>query len=337
MNALVVTAAFLIFGVTSFCMAVEPPAPEIAKFIEGARGEKRIVIYHAPVVPDIKMILDRFTQKYPFMSGEQYRASSVSLVNRVMAEARAKVNKWDVIINNSLFLQQLKKDDVLLKYPPAERSAYGKGFRDEDGYWNGIFINTHVVCYNTRLVAPKDVPRSYMDLLDPKWAGRIAIESEPYEWVAGIEKVWGRQKAWDYLRQLSKQKVIIRQGRSLLTQLCSAGEFALTLPVYGYDVDRKKREGAPLDWLPLDPVIVNQLGIAVAKTPPSPNAARLFVEFALSREGQSVVREFGRIPARLEIQPDPPRLTQDIHLIPTDPNLGAEVSRVLKEFNSVFK
>ncbi len=102
-------------------------------------------------------------------------------------------------------------------------------------------------------------------------------------------------------------------------------------------MERMKKEGAPLEWVGPDPVILSQEGIALAKAPLNPNAAKLFIEFALSREGQSVVRERGRIPARLEIKPDPPKLTEGIRLVPSDPNLGDQVERVLKEFNSLFR
>ena len=102
-------------------------------------------------------------------------------------------------------------------------------------------------------------------------------------------------------------------------------------------MERKKQGGAPIDWAALDPVSLSQEGIGLAKIPVNPNTAKLFIEFALSKEGQTVVREFGRIPARLEIKPDPPKLTEGVRMVPSDPNLGDEVPRVLKEFNAIFK
>ncbi len=324
-------------GLGSLGRAEQEGQNTLAKLTEEAKKEGHFVIYQSPVVPDIKAVLDSFTKKYPFIKGEQYRAGSVSLINRVLMESKAKAGKWDVLIINSMFLEQLKRKDLLLNYPSAERSGYGKGFRDEEGFWNGIFINTQVVAYNTKLVAPKDVPKSFMDLLDPKWRGKIAMDSEPYEWLAGLEKQWGKEKAWDYLKKLGQQKVTLRQGRTLITQLCSAGEFPLILPIYGYEAERIKRQGAPVNWVPLDPVIANQLGIGMAKTASNPNTAKLFIDFALSKEGQTVLRDVGRIPARLEVKPNPPTLTEGIKIIPSDPNLGDEVSRVLKEFNANFK
>ena len=329
---------FFILATVSPTTAAElPGADPLLKLVEEAKKEGSLVIYHSPTVPDIKRILDRFLQKYPFIKGEQYRASSVSLVNRVLTEARAKVSKWDVLINNTFFLQQLVKKEILQKYLSAERSAFGPGFRDDEGFWTGLFLNAAVLAYNSRMVSAKDVPRSFMDLTDPKWRGKICMEAEPYQMLAGLEKEWGKEKAWDFLRKLAAQKVVLRQGRSLLTQLCAAGEFPLAFPVYNYDVERNKRAGAPLDWVGLPPVVLSQEGIGLGQAPLHPNAGKLFIEFALSKEGQSAVREFGRIPARLEIKPDPPKLTEGIKLIPSDPNLGNEVERLLKEFNALFR
>lgn len=330
--------AGLIWGINSFAIAQEVRSPEsLTKLVQGAKQEGKFTLYHSPNFPDIKLILDGFHRKYPFMKADNYRAGSVALINRVVTEHRAKVNKWDVLILNSLFMQQLKKEGILQKYVTREAAAYGKGFRDEGGYWNGLFVNAQVLGYNTRMVKSKDVPVSFMDLLEPKWKGQIAIDAEPYEWLICLEKEWGREKTWDFVKKLCRQKLTRRRGRSLLCQLLAAGEFPVAIPLYSYKIEQMKSEGAPLEWVAPDPVSANMLGIALAEKPKKPNAAKLFIEFALSREGQQIVRNFKRIPARLEVKPSPARLTEGVRLVPSDPTVADEINRVLEEFEANFR
>ena len=155
-----ILAGGLLLGSGSVTIAAEKASgPQaLAKLIEGARKEGGFTLYHSPTNTDINMFLDAFTRKYPFVKASSYRAGSVALINRVLTERKANANKWDVIILNSLFLQQLKKEGALQRYAAGEAAAYGTGFKDDYGFWNGLFINPSI----SSLVCTGGNPSLYM-------------------------------------------------------------------------------------------------------------------------------------------------------------------------------
>jgi len=327
-----------ILVITGFLARAEVPSvPDLGKLMEGASKERSLTIYHSTLYEDTKILTDNFLRKYPFIKLHTYRAGQVALINRIMSEHRAQAQKWDVIILNTLLLNDLKKQEALQRYLIRDASAYDGGFRDNEGFWYGLLINAQVLGYNTRIVKSADIPRSFMDLLDPKWIGKIAIDAEPYDWLMCLEKQWGREKTWNYIKNLSQQRPKVLRGRGLLTQLLAAGEIPLSIPLYNYRIEQMKKDRAPVDWVALDPVSANITGIALSEKPSNPSAARLFLEYTLSREGQHDVRELGRIPARLEIKPNPPRLTENLKMIPSEQNQPDDIKRVLRDFNAYMR
>jgi len=318
-----------------FALAEVPSGPEsLTKLIEGAKKEGHLSIYHSTLNEDTKVLTDSFIRKYPFIKLTPYRAGQVALISRIMTEHKAKANKWDVIILNSMLLNDLKKQEILQKYLIHDSSAYARGFRDNEGFWYGLLLNAQVLGYNTKIVRPVDIPRSFMDLADPKWSGKIAIDAEPYEWLMCLEKEWGRERTWNYIKKLSQLRPKVLRGRGLLVQLLAAGEFPLSIPLYSYRIEQMKKERAPVEWVGLDPVSTNIVGIALAETPNNSNTARLFLEFTLSNEGQQAVRELGRIPARFDVKPNPARLTDNIRMVPSEQNHPDDIKRVLKDFSA---
>jgi len=326
-----------ILGGSSFGLAEVAPGPEsLTKLIEGAKKEGGFTLYHSTSIDDTKLFLERFTRKYPFIKVTTYRALQEALISRVEMERRAKTNKWDVMFLNCLFLNDLKNKGVLQKYEASGSKAYTKGFRDNDGFWNGLLINAFVIGYNTKLVKPADVPKSLMDLLEPKFKGKIAIDAAPYEWLLALEREWGKEKAWDYIKRLGRQEIYVRRGSSLLAQLLAAGEYPLALPLHSWRLEQMKRAGASVDWQSVDPAAANMVGTAISVTANNPNTARLFTEFTLSEEGQQAVRDLGRIPARFDIKPNPARLTEGIRIVPSAPLQPGDIPRVLNEFKALL-
>src|SRR5439155_10084312 len=137
--------------------------------------------------------------------------------------------------------------------------------------------------YNTNLVKKADLPKSYDDLLDPKWKGRIAIEADDSDWFAGLVGQLGQERGTKLFRDIAATNGFsVRKGHTLLANLVAAGEVPLALTVFNYTAEQLKRKGAPVDWLPLPPVVSMPNSIAVANAAPHPHAAVLFLDFMLS-------------------------------------------------------
>ena len=156
--------------------------------------------------------------------------------------------------------------------------------------------------YNTAKVQRSELPATYEGFLDPKWKGRIGIEATDSEWMATLIKKWGNDKGMDYFRKLSAMRPDVRKGHVLLAELIAAGEVPVGLTVYNSNVESLKKRGAPIDFVPVEPVAARPQGIGVARAAPHPHAALLFVDFVLSPEGQRLFESMGRVPASTAVK-----------------------------------
>src|SRR5439155_1561169 len=133
-----------------------------------------------------------------------------------------------------------------------------------------------VLGYNTNLVKPEEVPSSYEDLLHPKWAGRLAIESTDVLWFAALAKAMGEDKGLAYFRRLAAMKPMIRSGHILAAQLVASGEIPLLVTAYNNNIETLKQSGAPVAWKPIPPVFGQASAIGLARHSRRPHAALLF-------------------------------------------------------------
>jgi iron(III) transport system substrate-binding protein len=163
------------------------------------------------------------------------------------------------------------------------------------GEWVGTRLNVFVQAYNTNLVKREDLPKTWEELLDPKWKGKLGIEAEDSDWLAGVLGEIGEERGSKLFRQIvATNGISVRKGHTLLTQLVASGEVPLSLTVYNYKAEQLRREGAPIDWFTIGNAIARPNGVGVANNAPHPHAAVLFYDFELSEEGQKIIaaREF---------------------------------------------
>ena len=158
------------------------------------------------------------------------------------------------------------------------------------------------------VVTKDNVPKSHADLLKPVWKGQVGIVQTAYEWFAVMLQGIGQQKGMAFISALAKQQPQLRNGRTLLAQLVAAGEVNSALAAYSQNFENLKRDGAPVDWVPLDPVYGNLNPMGLSAKAPRPNAGRLFIDFVLSKGGQEVIRAQRRVPDRIDVLPDPPKI-----------------------------
>ncbi len=307
------------------------------RLIEGAKKEGRLLWYTALNINDATMLIKRFEQKYPFIKTEMLRLGGPELLTKILLEAQTGVFKADAIESVGATGHVLKKRGLLEKYVSPETSAYPASMKDPDGTWVSFFINTHVLVYNTNLVKKEEVPRKYEELINPKWKDKIALRDDDFDNFGMMLRVMGRERGLNFMRRLAAQGVALRSGATLAIQGIASGEIPMGMNLYGTRAEETKKKGAPVNWVPMEFVIATIEPLSVAARAPHPNAARLFVDFLLSKEAQMLMRDRNRIPSRPDVPPEPPELTRGLNLIPTDLSLAEESEQIAKEFYGIFR
>jgi len=309
-----------------------------AEVREKAEAEGKVVLYASMNNADVKALADGFKQLYPKIDIQFYRASDAPLMEKVMTEARAGRPSWDVIATTGYYGHFLKKRGMLEAYDSPERKYFREAFKDPQAFWTSTYTTYSVVGYNTKLAPKASVPKSYQDLLKPEWKGQVGMEARPYEWFATTMKnMGGEQKGLEFMRRFAGQQPQARTGRTLIAQLVAAGEFRASVTVYSQSYEILKASGAPVEWVALDPVYASVHPTGIAAKAPNPNAARLLMDYLLSKKGQEIVRSLRRIPDRTDTPPDPPRLIEGIRPAVTSTDIYDDFDRYIRLFGETFK
>ena len=320
----------LLFGV--FVGTVESQAAEVK---DRAEAEGKLMFYASFNAADSKTLTDGFKQLYPKIDAVFYRTTDAALMERILTEGRAGQNLWDVAMTTSFYGHNLKKRGVFASYESPERKYFRDGYKDPQATWTSIYTNYSAFGYNTRNVPKTSVPKSYADLLKPEWKGQIGMDSRPYEWFGTLIKAMGDEKGLSFMHELAKQAQL-RAGRNLVAQLVAAGEFKGGLTAYSQTFETLKPAGAPVDWVYLNPVFANIHPTGISAKAPHPNAARLFMDFVLSKRGQELIRGMSRIPDRIDVLPEQARLMEGIKPAFAPAEVLDNFERYAKLFDEMF-
>jgi iron(III) transport system substrate-binding protein len=333
----VLTIALLVgFALTELAFG-QAQSKERAKLIEDAKKDGTVMVYVSSNASDARALEANFEKKYPFVNMEFYSSGKDALLTRYLLEARTGANLADVYQSSVFPIMNLAEKGLLAKYYSPERDAYLEALRDKDGYWHATYLNAVTMAYNSRMLKPDEVPNSYQELLQPKWKGKMGFVLSHTEWYFAMLQSMGEDKGRQFMEALSKQNIQSRIGSSLMNQLMMAGEFPLLISQYPTGVEELKKTGAPIDWVALDPCFVYPIGIAVTAKNSHPAAARLYVDFILSEEGQTSMRQLSRIPARKDVLPNPPRLMQGRKLFVIRPASSAIYNKYNAEMLRFFR
>jgi iron(III) transport system substrate-binding protein len=304
--------------------------------IEGAKKEGQLVFYSGIPIPDAQAILSALERKYPFIKTTFYRSTGPALVSRIQTEQRAGSHIWDVMNSTGFEPYVLLEQGYFAKYDSPERRFFPEGHKDNEGYWATMYTSPMIVSYNTRLVSSADLPRDYVDLLQPKWKGRLGLDSSDFEWYANLRKIWGAEKAQKFLEGLKRQEVRLVQGRALLTELLTGGEIAILVNNFLQNAIEAKRKSSPVEMLALDPVVSAAGLVGINKLAPHANAAKLFVDFVLSKEGQELIVKTDRSSVRKDVAGNPIDVIKNVRIIPSDLNLGKNYVQIRDEFRELL-
>ncbi|MDB5729754.1 MAG: fbpA 3 [Noviherbaspirillum sp.] len=256
--------------------------------IEAAKKEGELTFYHVTTPPSIMPIIDAFTKKYG-IKVKTWRSSTENVVGRIIKEGRAGRAGADIVENNAPEMEALHREKLLRQVDsPHHRSLMPQAI-PAHREWVGNNIDIFVQAYNTDQVKKEELPQSYQDLLDPKWKGRLGIESEDHHWFAMVLQELGPEKGMKLFKEIvATNGISVRKGHTLLAQMVGSGEVPLGLTVYNNMPLILKKKGAPIDWFIIPPAIAAFRGIGVLGNAAHPNAAMLFYDFMLS-EGQQVL------------------------------------------------
>jgi iron(III) transport system substrate-binding protein len=316
-------------------IGLEPALAGAASVRERAEAEGKLMFYAAFNANDSKTLTDGFKKLYPKIDATFYRTTDAQLMERVLTENRAGQNLWDVAMTTSFYGHNLKKRGLFAAYDSPERKHFRDGYKDSEAMWTSIYTNYAAFGYNTRAVAQSSLPKSHADLLKPEWKGQIGMDSKPYEWFGTIVKAMGDEKGLSFMRELAKLAQL-RSGRTLVAQLVAAGEFKGALTAYSQTFEVLKPAGAPVDWVYVNPVFANIHPVGISAKAPHPNAARLFMDFVLSKRGQELIRGMNRIPDRIDTPPGQARLIEGIKPAFAPTEVLEEFQRYAKMFDEIF-
>ncbi len=316
-----------------------PPAERQARLLEGAKKESGLVWYSSTTAEDALALTKKFHEQHPSIQINHFRSSSEKLLERILAESRANAFKADLVSLPELELSIMIKRKLLARYEGSENSLYPPESKDPHGYWTGLYTSAWVPAHNTKMVSRDAAPKSYRDLLNPRWKGGIAMDNEPYNWfvvsLRYLERRDGKEAALDYMKKLAAQQMQWRKGHSLIGQLMAAGEFPLAAELQVHTVERAKAQGAPVEWSVLDGVIpISKVAAAITTTGSSVYTSALFYDFLLSRPGMETIRASRRIPTRPDVTA--PYL-KPYKLLPFEQSVMEEFDKYVALFREIFK
>ena len=270
-------------------------APPDGAWIARAKKEGAVTLYTSMQLVDSRPLTEAFEKKYG-IKVSLWRASGEKVAERAITEARGGRFDVDVIETDGAQVEIAYREKLLapLKVPsvadvPAE-------ILPAHGYYAPTRLTLYVMSYNTNLVAPNEVPKSYADLLQPRWAGKLALENDDVPWFASVVKAMGESQGLAYYRKLAGQRPSMRKGHTLMAEMVAAGEIEIAIDTHVQGIARLKEKGAPIEWKPLQPAFGQPSSVGVAARAPHPDAARLLAEFILSREGQEIIKARNRVP-----------------------------------------
>ncbi len=282
--------------------------------VAAAQKEGQLVWYSTLIVNQIvRPMAEAFQKKFPGINMQYARATNSDTALKIINEARARRVQADVFDgSNSIF--PLLDAKLVGQYKPKSAENYPSNLKDPNGYWTAMNLYFMTASYNTNLVKSADVPKTYEDLLDPKWKGRIAWTNDPTPqgppgFIHNILTTMGQEKGMAYLKKFAAQQpVFIPASQRVVIDKVIAGEYPLAVMTFNHHAAISSGQGAPVQWIKMEPLLQTTSLVGLLKDAPHPNAARLFIEYVLSDEGQKVLADHDYIPA----SPDVPARIADL-------------------------
>jgi iron(III) transport system substrate-binding protein len=302
------------------------------RLVAKAREEGTLLLYTSMSTSESGQLGQAFEKKYG-VKVQIWRNLSEAVIQRTVAEARAKRHSVDMIETNAPEIESLAQEGVVAPYFSPHFANLHEYALPAHRKWVSDRVNLFVVGYNTAKVKRDELPATYEGFADPKWKGKLGIEATDQEWLGALIKYWGEQRGMAFFRKLAAQKLDQRKGHILLAQLVAAGEIPVGLTAYSANIDSIKQKGGPVDWVAVEPLVGRPQALALATHAPHPHAALLFADFVLSPEGMALLNAMGRVPTGKSEK----TVMDTVKFIMVDPaTVNAEQGKWLKIWNEIF-
>jgi iron(III) transport system substrate-binding protein len=305
MRRWVLSLAMLVSALSAFAQdasLLRYDGPDRArKLAAAAQKEGSFTLYTSFAEKDLPPLTRAFEKRYG-VKVRVWRANSEKVVQRTLAEAAARRYEVDAVHSSALEMEALHREKILQPVALPHSTKLIEGALRPHGEWIATYLSIWVQAYNTKLIGKADLPRTFQDLLDPKWKGKLGIEGNIPEWYATVALHMGEESGIRFFRELvARNGISVRSGHSLLNNMVAAGEVPLALTMYQFLAEAAKRKGAEVDWFVLEPTVARMSGVGIARRAPHPNAALLFYDWMLSAEAQKVLLSLDYVPTNAQM------------------------------------
>jgi iron(III) transport system substrate-binding protein len=334
--------SFVLLVIGLFSVWASGSFAQDAANVEAARKEGKVVWYTSLAVPSSTALAHYFMNKYKGIEVEVHRTGSQRVLQRVMQESTAGIKNVDVIhTSDAGHFVLLKEKGLLLKYVPKASEIFPAGFKDAGGFFYGMRATLSVIAYNPKLVTEKDAPKTWKDLLDPKWRGKQVTAHPGYSGIIMTHVLaLVKQYNWDYFQELAKNKVHITQSANDPAGVVASGERPVGVNGAEYFYYKTLKQGNPIKIVyPKEGVPLVVSPTAIAAGAPRPNAAKLFTEFILTKESQQFLADReGLYTGHPEVTyPKDKPLLKDLKLLAPDADeLEKRNEEIKKRFTAFF-
>lgn len=326
-----------LFLVAAFIATLQSWSDRVAHgqddLITKAQSERELVLYGTALAGHFEKFVEPFRQRFPFIKTQYSRTTGEALTSKILRESAARQLTADVILINNYTHRIFMKRNIITAYTPPTAGNFPAGFIDKQSYWIGFYLVPYAITFNSKMIAKGAAPKSYDDLLQPRWKGRISLEREEYLVTQAHAQFLGQAKAVEYFKKLAQQELLLVNGHSNQAMLLTAGEFPLIVYSDIARTEELKKRGAPIEWVSAEPHVTVLVSAAITRDAKHPAAARLFMNYLASDEGQKQVLAMDKPPALPKFRPD---YLRGVSLYPADWTLSDTYEEHNKLYREIF-
>ena len=311
-------------------------AQNTADLVEAAKKEGEVTFYGAITINSAKRISDLFEKKYG-ITIKHWRGDATEIVNRVLTEARAGRPTFDVTLGNEAVMQALDERKLLAVFDPPAAKNYPKQFRDPDLRMTAWRVLPYGINYNHQLLKTEEAPKTFEDLLLPKWKGKFGLANPgihvtTLQFVLSLEKLYG-PKWLKIVEGWARQEPRLARGLADLIQPMTSGEVPVAI---GYIKDKFQYPG-PIEYVRMNKYLASVGFVGINRQAPHANAARLFTDFFLSAEPQRLFGELGEYVFHPEVDHKFKKDVRDEQIVVMKLPTNDEMESWSKKFREMFR